>query len=89
MPSHLSKYQMPQNRQTLQVMQINVGRREPANNLALAIAFEKNIDILLIQEPWIGADLERKLAKRHKGYLAYAPGEDWKERPRVINFIRY
>lgn len=32
-------------------MQVNVGRGGPANNLALALAFEEKIDILLIQEP--------------------------------------
>lgn len=33
------------------------------------------------------ADLERKLSKRHKSYQAYAPGEEWKERPRVITYV--
>ena len=88
MPPRLSNHQMRQICKTLQIMQVNVGRGGAANDLALAIAFEEDIDILLIQEPWIGADLERKLAKRHKSYEAYAPGEAWKERPRVITYVR-
>ena len=44
-------------------MQANVGRGGAANDLALALAFEKDIDILLLQEPWIGADLGRQMSK--------------------------
>lgn len=67
MPPQLhSTYQMPQNRHTLQIMQVNIERGGPANDLALAIGVEENIDVLLIQEPWIGADLERKLVKTQR-----------------------
>ena len=73
---------------TLRIMQVNVGRGGPANDLALALAYEKDDDILRIQEPWIGPDLERRLSKRHRSYQAYASGEEWKERPRVITYVR-
>lgn len=33
-------------------------------------------------------DLERKLLKKHRGYQAYAPEEERKERPRVIRYVR-
>lgn len=69
-------------------MQVNVGRGGPANDLALALAFQEKIDMLLIQEPWIGTDLERRLSKKHNSYQAYAPEEEWKERPRVITYVR-
>ena len=54
-------------------MQVNVEKGGPANDLALALAFEEEIDILQIQESWIAADLERRLSKRHKSYQAYIP----------------
>ena len=41
-------------------MQANVGRGGSANDLASALAFEEGIDILLIQEPWIGTDFRKK-----------------------------
>lgn len=89
MPLHYHNHQAPQEKvKTLRIMQVNVGRGGPANDLALALAYEEEVDILLIQEPWIGADLERKLSKRRKSYQAYAPGEEWKERPRVITYVR-
>lgn len=88
MPLHYHNHQAPQKKgKTLRIMQMNVGRGGPANDLALALAYEKEVDILLIQEPWIRADLERKLSKRHKSYQDYAPGEEWKERPRVITYV--
>ena len=67
---------MSQNCQTFQIIQVNVRSGGPANNFALVITFEKNINILLIQEPWIRIDVERKLVKRHKNYQVYALGED-------------
>lgn len=58
-------------------------------DLALVLAREEEVDIMLIQKPWIGADLERWLSKKHKSYQAYAPGEEWKEWPRVITYIHW
>lgn len=57
-------------------MQANAGRGGAANDLALALAFEKDIDILFLQEPWIGADLGRQISKKHIAYQAYAPQEE-------------
>ena len=71
----------------LKIMQVNVGRGGVANDLALQYAFQDQCDILLIQEPWIGADLDRKMTKKHVKYQAYAPQEIWTERPRVISYI--
>lgn len=64
MPLHRQKNQKPQEEErTLRIMQANVGRGDSSNDLALALAFEEEIDILLILELWIGVDLERKLLK--------------------------
>lgn len=89
MPLHHHNHQAPQEKgKTLRILEVNVGRGGPANDLALVLACEEEVDILLIQEPWIGADLERKLSKRHRSHQAYAPGEEWKERPKVITYVR-
>ena len=32
--------------------------------------------MLLIQEPWIGADFEKRLLKKHNSYQAYALEEE-------------
>lgn len=62
-------YQAPQKkRKTLQIMQVNVKKGGPANNLALALACEEEVGILLIQKPWIGADLEKRLSKKPRSY---------------------
>lgn len=76
------------NTEKLTVMQVNVGRGGPASNLALALGHERGIDIIMIQEPWIGQDLDRKMCKKHKGYQAYVPEDEWEERPRVITYIQ-
>ena len=89
MPSNHPNQQLQhKERNNLRIMQVNVGRGGPANDLALALAFEEKIDILLIQEPWIGADLDRRLSKKHGSYQAYAPEDEWKERPRVVTYVR-
>lgn len=89
MPLHYHNHQAPQEKgKTLWIMQVNVGRGGPVNDLALALAYEEQVGILLIQEPWIGANLERRLSKRHKSYQVYVLGEEWKEWPRVIICIR-
>lgn len=48
-------------RRSFQIMQATIGRLGPANDLALTMASEQMIDIVLIQEPWVGADLSRKM----------------------------
>ncbi len=89
MPLHYHNHHGPQEKgKTLRILQVDVGREGPANDLALALVYEEEVDILLIQEAKIAADLERRLSKRHKSYQAYAPGKGWKERPRVIIYVR-
>lgn len=68
----------------LKIMQVNVGRGDVANDLALQHAFGNQCNFLLVQEPWIGTNLDRQLSKRHNAYQAYAPKEVLTDRPRVI-----
>ncbi len=58
-------------------MQANVGRRRTPNDSAQALAFDNKIDILFLQEPWVGADLEGKISEKHNVYQAYTPQEKW------------
>ncbi len=70
-------------------MQINVGRGAPSHELALTLAFEDQIDIILIQEPYIYRDLTRCITKRHPSYEAFAPIDNWSDaRPRVLTYVR-
>lgn len=69
-------------------MQVNVGIGGPANDLALALGYERGMDVIMIQEPWIGRELDRKMCKKHREYQAYAPEDEWEERPRVVTYVR-
>ena len=52
----------------LKILQVNVERGGAANDLVLQYAFEKKYDLVLIQEPWIGKDLDRRISKKHIGF---------------------
>ncbi len=69
-------------------MQVNVGRGGAATDLALLHAFETHCDLLMVQEPWINADLDRWLSKKHNVYQVYGPEEVWTDRPRVITYAQ-
>lgn len=53
-----------------------MSRSEIVNNLALQYAYQHKFDLLLIQESWIGSDLERQMFKKHIAFQAYAPEEN-------------
>ncbi len=74
--------------QTLKILQANVRRSGIENDLSLAPAFEKKIDLVLIQEPWISEDLDRKLSKKHNAHQTFAPKDVGSNRPRVITYAR-
>ena len=69
-------------------MQINVGRGEISHEISLAMAHEKRIDIVLVQEPYIYRERERRITKRHPSYECFSPSDDWTSRPRVLTYIR-
>lgn len=86
-----SRNQQPQTRAQkteLKILQVNVGRSGIANDLALQYAYQHAFDLLLIQEPWIGSDLERQMSKKHIAFQAHVPEENWTERPRVITYVQ-
>jgi hypothetical protein len=39
--------------ETLTILQLNVGRGPAAHEIALSLAYSSDIDIILIQEPYI------------------------------------
>lgn len=72
----------------LKILQVNVGRGGAANDLALLYAFEKECDLVLIQEPWIRKDLDRRISKKYIGFEAYAPEDQWSDRPQVLTYVK-
>ncbi len=60
-------------------MQANVGRSGPANDLLLAMAFEQQMNIILIHKLWVVADLNRKMTKKHKRSIMYTKHTPWKK----------
>ena len=85
----MSYYPTPRSK-PLTLLQINVGRWPTPHEIALSLAFSENIDIILIQEPFISKDLSRRLTKCHPSYECFAPTDDWTAngRPRVLTYIR-
>ena len=76
------------NTKQLTVIQVNVRRGGPANDLALALGYKRDMNVIMIQEPWIGRELDRRMCKKHREYQAYASEDEWEERPRVIIYVR-
>ncbi len=60
----------------LRLLQINVGRGGPSHDLALALAQEEHIDLLLVQEPYIFHERHRRITKRHPLYECFSPIDD-------------
>jgi len=73
---------------TLTIMQANVGRGHVSHNLSLHLAHENNIDIILLQEPWIFHDLTAKKIYTHPNYQSFSPLSTWNRRPRVFTYVR-
>ena len=88
MPYNAQKKSLARNLpKQLKIMQVNVKRSSAANDLALTHTLENQYDILLVQKPCIGANLDRQLSKKHNGFQAYAPEEVRTDRPRVMTYI--
>lgn len=70
------------------ILSINVGRSSTAQEIALNIACDSNIDVLLIQEPYIFRDISRKITKKHPAFECFSPTDNWSVRPRVLTYTR-
>ncbi|POS82874.1 hypothetical protein EPUL_005699, partial [Erysiphe pulchra] len=72
----------------LRIMEVNVGQSFLPHNIALALANENNIDILLLQEPWIVSDLSAQRSISHRTFQSFSPLTTWHSRPRVLTYVR-
>ncbi|KAI0993546.1 hypothetical protein K3495_g14638, partial [Podosphaera aphanis] len=58
------------------------------HEIALEFANEQKYDIILIQEPFISRDRQRRITKRISSYECFAPIDSWETRPRVLTYVR-
>ena len=79
---------MSNSRQPLTLLQVNAGKGGEAHEIALAQGHERKIDVILIQEPYIYRERERRITKRHPSYECFTPTDDWNTRPRVLTYLR-
>ena len=63
-----------------------MGRSSSAHEIALQLAYNINADILLIQEPYIFRDLDRRITRNHPSFECYTPLDNWSHRPRVLTY---
>ena len=73
---------------SIKILFINVGTCSSAHEIALQLAFKTNMDVLLIQEPYVYKDLTRKISRKHPSFECFTPINDWHTRPRVLTCSR-
>lgn len=56
-------YRNSTRKEPLTVLQLNLGRGADSHAIALTLAFNNNIDVLLIQEQYIFSNLSRQITK--------------------------
>ena len=73
----------------ISILQINVNKGAIQHEIALSTAYNEQIDVVLIQEPYISRDLPRRITKRHPSFNCFTPIDDWtNSQPRVLIYIR-
>lgn len=72
----------------LKIAQCNTRRSISVHDALLSLAFENDIDIVLVQEPWIHSELELRRTRAHSGFRAVVAEGTWKDRPRVATYVR-
>ncbi|POS82421.1 hypothetical protein EPUL_005139, partial [Erysiphe pulchra] len=65
-----------------------VGRGSNANSIALQLAHENDIDILLVQEPWVFRDLAVRRSISHPIFMSFSPLSEWYTCPRALTYVR-
>lgn len=73
---------------TVNILSVNVGRCSATHQITLETAFSTNVDILLIQEPYIYKNLTRRITRHHPCFETFSPSDDWATRPRVMTYGR-
>ena len=78
----------PKRKRFIRIIQANVGRGSDAHSIGLQIANENDIDILLVQEPWIFRDLESRRSISHPNFMIFSPLTEWHTYLRVLTYVR-
>lgn len=73
---------------SIHILSVNVGRSSSAHQIALSTSFQNNIDILLVQEPYIFKDISRRITCKHPSHECFTPTDNWSTRPRVLTYTR-
>ena len=72
----------------LLILSANVRRDPTAHTVLLHTAFQQKVDVVLVQEPYIGQDLERLMTKWHPAYQTICPLTSWETWPRVMTYAQ-
>lgn len=72
----------------LSILSINVGRGSSSHELALSTAFDSSVDVLMVQEPRLYSELDRRITKKHPSYECFSPVDSFEETPRVMTYVR-
>lgn len=78
---------------SLRLFQANVDKSEPAHQAALQLAYEKDYNVVLLQEPHSSYNEKKDLCRvpDHPGFLCFSPVSYWNSRatrPRVLTYVR-
>jgi hypothetical protein len=73
---------------SLSILSINVGKGTSSHELALSTAFNSSTDVLLVQEPRIFSDLDRRITKTHPSFECFSPVDTFDHTPRVMTYVR-
>ncbi|KAH6691832.1 hypothetical protein BKA61DRAFT_499943, partial [Leptodontidium sp. MPI-SDFR-AT-0119] len=56
--------------------------------LTLSIVFNSSIDILLVQEPRIFSELNKRIIKKYPSFKYFSPVNTFENTPRVMTYVR-
>ena len=79
-------YYTQNNNSKIEIIQHNTARQVPIMHTCREIAFKANIDLILIQEPWIVKDNIGTVS--HPAYISILPPINKKIRSRIAIFAR-
>lgn len=70
------------------VIQCNTQKSSAKHAALLQVASQAGVDAICVQEPWISPDLKNRRTQTHPAYIIIPPTSVWKERPRVMTYVR-
>lgn len=68
------------------ILQCNTQRSPSKHAALLHQAFQTEVDIICVQEPWAARNQQK--TQKHPGYNMFAPMGTWTERPRVMTYTK-